>query len=335
MQWSCAARSSTLPETSMFRNLSTDALGFWAPQNEQIELALSFGFKSIDVDIVDYAEQVESRGVEKARRLIDSAKIKLGAFRLPVDLDADEPTYRQQFDKLAGYARLAAELGCHRSIAMVAPASDRRPLHENFELHRTRLLEVARVFEAQKIQLGLDFDALPHHREGKEFAFVSAFDALSKLVETVARSNLGLVIDTWQLHVSGSGLEAVRKLPAERVVYVKIADAPTSAPRDQLKEEHRLLSKTPGAIDLVGYVKALTAMNYAGPITPFPHFGQFHGRRRDQAIRIIAEAMDEIWRGAGLPAALRQPKLAIAPPPEPKEEPPSEEAQAEEVEQPA
>lgn len=314
----------------MIRNLSTDALGFWAPQNEQIELALSYGFKSIDLDVVDYSEQVESRGVQKARRLIDSAKIKLGAFRLPVDLDGDEPTYRPQLEKLGAYARLAAELGCQRAIATVVPASNLRPLHENFELHRARLVDVARALDTHKIQLGLDFDALPQHREEKQFQFVSSFDALTKLVDTVGRPNVGLVVDCWQLYASGSGLEAIRKASPERIVYFKIADAPSAASRDQLKEEQRLLTKASGAIDLVGYVKALTAMNYTGPITPVLHFGQFHGRRRDQAIRIIAEAMDEVWRGAGLPPALRQPKLALAPRPEPVEEPLTEE-----VEQPA
>ncbi len=322
----------------MFRNLSTDALGFWAPQNEQIELALSFGFKSIEIDIVDFAEQVQSRGADKARRLIDSAKIKIGAFRLPVDLEADDATYGQKTQPLANWAALAGQIGCTRALVSVAPASDLRPLHENFELHRARLAEIATALAAQKIKLGVQFSALPHLREGKAHEFVKDFDTLVKLVTAVARENVGLVVDVWQMHAAGSGIDAVRSLPAERIVYVKIADAPADVPRDQLKEEHRLLPGAGGAIDLVGLVTLLNSMKYAGPITPVLHFGQFHGRRRDQAIRQIALAMDDVWRGAGLPPALVS--RSLAPPPVvaavPKEAVPKEaEETPEEAAQPA
>ena len=72
----------------------------------------------------------------------------------------------------------------------------------------------------------------------------------------------------------------------------------------------------------------LTETKYAGPITPVLHFGQFHGRRRDQAIRQIAQAMDEVWRGAGLPPALVARAYtgygAPPPPPPPPVEVPAE-----------
>jgi sugar phosphate isomerase/epimerase len=322
----------------MFRNLSTDALGFWAPQNEQIELALSFGFKSIDIDVVDFAEQVQSRGPDKARRLINSAKIKIGAFRLPVDLEADDATYRQRVQPLDNWGTLAGQIGCTRALISVAAASEVRPMHENFELHRSRLSEIATALAAQKIKLGVQFSALAHLREGKPHEFVKDFDTLVKLVNAVGRDNVGVVVDAWQMHAAGSGIDAVRSLPVDRIVYVKIADAPADVPRDQLKEEQRLLPGAGGAIDLVGLVTVLTQMKYAGPITPVLHFGQFHGRRRDQAIRQIAQAMDDVWRGAGLPPALVARTYAPAPAPvaaTPAKEPEQAKEQEEEAAQPA
>ena len=68
----------------MFKNLNTEALGLSASQSELIELALSFGFKGIDLDVVDFSAQVKEHGLPKARRLLDSAKLKIGAFKLPV-----------------------------------------------------------------------------------------------------------------------------------------------------------------------------------------------------------------------------------------------------------
>ena len=47
----------------MFRNLSTEGLGVSGRQSEIIELALSFGFKGIDLDLVDFQQQVQVNGL--------------------------------------------------------------------------------------------------------------------------------------------------------------------------------------------------------------------------------------------------------------------------------
>ncbi len=57
----------------MFRNLSPQALGISGRQSEIIELSLSYGFKGIDVDMVDFQQTVKASNLAHARRLIDSA----------------------------------------------------------------------------------------------------------------------------------------------------------------------------------------------------------------------------------------------------------------------
>ena len=74
----------------MFRNLSTVCLPLSGRPSELIELALSFGFDSMDIDIVDFQQQAEAFGVEHARRLMVSARLKNGLFHLPVDLAGDD-----------------------------------------------------------------------------------------------------------------------------------------------------------------------------------------------------------------------------------------------------
>ena len=293
----------------MFRNLSTDALGFWAPQNEQIELALSFGFKSIDFGLVDFSEQVESRGIDKARRLIDSAKIRVGAFRLPVNLEAENEAFATQIQQLKAIVPLAANLECTRSIVKVAPATDRLPMHENFELHRARLAEVGEALAPHNVRLGVGFDAPAHWRDENQFEFVHDHDTLVKLVDAVGHESIGFLIDCWQLHVCGTPLDAVRDL-VPRTVYVQVADAPAGAATAKLKEDARMSPSAAGAIDVERFIKILLESKYEGPITPVVHFGQFQGRRRDQAIWLIGQALDEIWEAVGLPRVLK-------PPPEP------------------
>ena len=63
-------------ELVMFKNLSTQALGITAMrESEKIELALTFGFRGIDLDIDEFHQRIQTSDLERASRLIRSAKI--------------------------------------------------------------------------------------------------------------------------------------------------------------------------------------------------------------------------------------------------------------------
>ena len=68
-------------------------------------MALTYGFEGIDLAVVDFATRARLRGVPYARRLIDSAKIALGTFALPVDWEGDEETFEKDLAKLPEWRR--------------------------------------------------------------------------------------------------------------------------------------------------------------------------------------------------------------------------------------
>ena len=57
----------------MYKNLNAQALGISGQDSELIELALSYGFKGLSLNLVDFAEQVASQGMARASRLLVSA----------------------------------------------------------------------------------------------------------------------------------------------------------------------------------------------------------------------------------------------------------------------
>ena len=129
----------------MFKNLNPGALGVTGHQSEIIELALTYGFGGMDLNVVEFATRARLKSVEYARRLIDSAKLKLGSFALPFDWETDDETFAKDIAKLPEYAQAAVAAGCTRCIVTVAPANDTRPYHENFEFHRRRFQEICKV----------------------------------------------------------------------------------------------------------------------------------------------------------------------------------------------
>ena len=141
----------------MFKNLCPETMGISGRDSEVIELALSNGFKGLDLDLVGFAEQVQTQGLARAARLITSARLKIGSFAVPVRCDEEAGIYQADLEKLAPLAEIARSLGCTRATTTIVAGSDLRPFHENFETHRRRLAEVARVLAGFDIRLGVGF----------------------------------------------------------------------------------------------------------------------------------------------------------------------------------
>jgi sugar phosphate isomerase/epimerase len=286
----------------MFKNLNVQSLGISGSQSEIIELTLSYGFKSLDVDIVEFAQRVEEDGLSKARRLLDSAKLKIASFALPLPLESEDDAFRQDLERLAKLAPLAAELGCTRAVTTVAPATDRRPFHENFEFHRKRLSEVSRVLEPLKIRLGVGFDASPAARQGKSFQFIADLEALLLLLSMVGSRHVGVALDLWQVHLS-SGMDKLQKVSPGQVMALEVSDAAANVAHGALTDEHRLLPGETGVIDVPAVLTFLAEKGYDGPVTPKAHPQRFAGLRRDAIAKLAGGQLDQVWKAARLSPA--------------------------------
>jgi sugar phosphate isomerase/epimerase len=296
----------------MFKNLNPSALGISGHQSEIIELTLTYGFAGLDVNMVEFSARARLKGMAYARRLIDSARIRVGTFTLPMEWDTDDESFQKDLKKLAEYAACAAELGCTCATAVLAPAGDKRPYHENFEFHRHRFQDICAVLQPTGVRLAVGFLAAEYHRRNQVFQFVHDLDALTLLLNMVGAPNLGLLLDAWEITACGASLEAVRKLPVGQIVAVQLAEMPANILPADLDDKSRLLPAVEGArIDLVGLLSILQEKGYEGPVTVKPSRTAFQTRRRETVVKQTAESLDKLWRAAGLPPAVR-PVLAGA-----------------------
>jgi sugar phosphate isomerase/epimerase len=296
----------------MFKNLSPSALGISGHQSEIIELALTYGFTGLDVNMAEFAARVRLKGMAYARRLIDSARIRVGTFALPLEWDTDDESFQKDLKKLGEYAGCAAELGCICATAVLAPAGDKRPYHENFEFHRHRFHDICAVLKPAGVRLAVGFLAAEHYRRNQVFQFVHDLDALMLLLNMVSAPNLGLLLDAWEITACGATLDAVRKLPVDQIVAVQVAEMPADVSLAELDEKSRLLPAVEEArIDVVGFLNILREKGFDGPVTVKPSRTAFQTRRREAIVKQTAEALEKVWRAAGLPPTVR-PVLAGA-----------------------
>jgi len=284
----------------MFKNLSSKHLGISGSQSELIELALSFGFKGLDLDIVEFTEQVAAKGLPHARRLLDSSKLQVGAFVLPTRWQEDDETFKEDLAKLPSWAAIASEAGYRRAVTVIDPASDERPFHQNFEHCKRRLNDLGKALEPHNIRLGVGFSADASLRKDRAFEFIHGLDTLQLLFSSVSARNVGIVVDLFDLHVAGGSIEDLRKVGAAKLVGVLLADAPADTPATQCTPAQRLLPGETGAIDSTAALVLLAELGYDGPITPTAHSDQLKGLRREAAVKKVGEAIDRVWKAAGL-----------------------------------
>jgi len=288
----------------MFRNLSTVGLPLSGRPSELIELALSFGFDAMDIDLLDFQQQAEAFGVPHARRLMVSARLKSGTFHLPVDLAADEADYKEHMAALPKRLELAAAAEAARAVTTVAPASDEHSFKDFFELYRKRLNEVGDLLAQHGIMLGLTIRPEAEAREGKTHQFIHTFEGLLGLV-AVAHERIGAIADAWALHVTGEPLDMIARVPQGRLVEVRLSDAPRDVAPAEMNHTHRLMPGDTGVIPMGAVLSQAKAAGFDGPVTPWADRSTLVGRGREKIVRLAGDRLETAWKEAGLPIAPR------------------------------
>jgi sugar phosphate isomerase/epimerase len=288
----------------MFRNLSIVGLPLSGRPSELIEMALSFGFDSMDLDLIDFQQQAKVYGVEHARRLMVSARLKVGVFKLPVDLGGDEESFAKDLEALADRLDLAVEAEAARAVATVEPASDEHSFKDNFERYRTRLQAVGDLLEPRGIMLGLAVNPDPAARVEKTHAFLHTLEGLLGLV-AVSHPQVGVVADPFAMHAAGEPLSMIREIPEGKIVELRLSDAPADVPPGELTIAQRLLPGETGTIDIVAVLKDAEAAKFDGCVTPWAARATITGRGRERIVRLAGDRLIRAWKDTGLPEVPR------------------------------
>lgn len=279
----------------MYLSLTPRMIGVSASYEEGAALAAEFGFKGYYVDVA----YLMTSGADAVRKLLESHGLRPGVFFFPVNFREGDAIYQKSLEELPEIAEAASRAGCLRTSVHIWSFSDELDFDANFAFHRDRLAPAAKILADHGISLGLEFLGPKSLREGRRYAFVHTIEGMLELCRAVG-PNTGLLLDAWHWHTSGSNLEAIRALKAEDVVDVHINDAPAGIPMDELIDTVRCLPGDTGVIDLTGFLQALQAIGYDGPVTVEPFNEELNRLPAREAVERTATAARKVWKAAGL-----------------------------------
>ncbi|MFO0914797.1 MAG: TIM barrel protein [Pirellulales bacterium] len=281
----------------MYRNFDPASLGISGRPSEVIELALNYGFRGMDLDLDEFARSADDKGFDWAARYLPRRQLKITGGDLPVDLGATETEFTVQLEQLAQRLPYFTQLGVETLYYVVSPSSPQRPYHENFELHRTRLLRVSDLLRPTEICVAIGMNAVQSEREAGAYQFVWQSDALTTLVKTVGADNVGLLLDTWQWHLGGGTIAKLQDFPVSLVATVRMADLPTDFNLLSVTRDDRLMPATTGVVPNSEIWNWLAQGQYQRGITVAPSSAATRGLTRDRTVARSVEALDLVQQG--------------------------------------
>jgi len=246
-------------------------------------------------------EAVEPRGEELASISADQVQATLADLKaknlvwaaagLPVDFRADEALFRKGMTELPRIAAGLQRAGVTRMGTWLTPNSDTLTYRPHFAQTAARLREMGTVLKDHGLRLGLEYVGTQRSLVGRRYPFVHTLAETRELIAEAGTGNLGLVLDTWHWWTAGDTVDDIRTLTNDDVVSVDLNDAPAGIEKRDQRDGQRELPLATGVIDTAGFLNALQAIGYDGPVRPEPFSQAVNAMDNDEACAVAGAAL--------------------------------------------
>jgi len=277
-----------------YKNLGYGHIGVKANQLQALDYAVKYGFDSITPNLGEF----ENKSTTEIREWVETMKenhVRYGASGLPVQFRKDEDQFQKGLMRLPKQASVLKQLSVKRMATWIPPGHNQLTYLQNFEQHRKRLREVAKVLEDNGIRLGLEFIGPRTSRARYRFPFICTQLGMMELVEAIGTANTGLLLDSWHWYTSHGTVEELLQLSNKDVIHIHVNDAPSGIPIDQQIDNRRKLPVTAGVIDLKGFINALVKIGYDGPVECEPFDQELRKMEDNAALQKTIESLNRLW----------------------------------------
>ncbi len=296
----------------MYKSLNTEILGISGRQSEIIELALTYGFRGIEIDIVDLVKRCQRGSFESASRFLASSKLKISGFDAPIDLDSDEESFASQLAILNGVAEIAGRAGAKTAILTIPSGTDRLPYHEYFDVIRKRIDQIAQVFAKEEVRVALTFQVAALTATDKQFKFVRDVEGFSAIVRACTAKNIGIIYDSWNWFIGGGTEAALGQIGLQRVLLARLADC-----RDGVAASAATLDdcQLPGTADVIDNLAIMQKFAEAGLDIAVAARGNAADTSitRESLVGMAQDSLDRIFEAVGVPSVKRRPDMFAEP----------------------
>ena len=294
----------------MLHSIATVCLSGTLPQ--KLEATAAARFDAVEIFESDLTYFEGSPG--DVRQLAGDLGLEVALFQPFRDFEG-APRERQQrnLDRAERKFDLMTELGTNRLLLCSNVAPDTIPDDQAAVDDLARLAE-----RAGRRGIIVGYEALAWGRH------VRTWSHAWRIVEAVAQPSLGLIVDSFHTLSLGDDPSGLAQVPGERIVFVQVADAPRLQMDVLSWSRHFRCFPGQGDLDVAGFLAAVLASGYGGPVSLEVFNDEFRAASTRQTavdgrrgLLFLEEQTRERMASAEAPAALRAARSAdlFAPPP--------------------
>lgn len=271
-------------------DLRCGSLGVETDQEGAITLAAKHGFESVAPEASFLAELTEGQRKEYPDRLKERGLV-WGAAGLTVEFRKDEKSFQETLRRLPAEAKAMQQAGVTRVGTWLSPRHDQLTYVANFRQHARRLRECVRILGDHGQRFGMEYVGPKTLWASGRHSFIHSMAETRDLIAEIGQNNVGFVLDSWHWYTAHESVADLMTLSNGDVVACDLNDAPVGIEVDQQIDNHRELPAATGVIDLKGFLGALVAIGYDGPVRAEPFNDVLNKLDNEPAVAATARSM--------------------------------------------
>ncbi len=224
---------------------------------QDLEYCEKHGYDGIEIRTMDkLPEYLASHSIQDLQNFFATHHLKPLALNALVFFNnRDDAGHQQMLAEFREMVAVAAAIGAPYVVA-VPLVTDQKILKD--AIHRSAvdvLRQLSLVAVPSGVRIAVEFIGHPQ-------CTVNTFGQCYDIIQSVARDNVGMVVDCFHFHAMGSRLEDLQAARGEKIFILHMDDA-ENYPIGILRDEDRVWPGL-GVIDLDGIVSTLRDIGYAG-----------------------------------------------------------------------
>ncbi len=292
----------------MYKSLSCDLLDISGRQSEIIELALTYGFRGIEIDMDDLVKRCQRSSFENASRFLASSKLEIAGFDAPIDLDSDDETFSVRLAQLNAVAEIAGRASANTAIVTIPHGTNRLPYPEYFDVVRNRIDQIAEIFAKEGVRVALTFHVHAPDAEEKQFKFVRDVEGFTAVIRACSSKNVAILYDSWNWFIGGGSAEQLEQIGLQRVAGLRLSDCTAEVAAEAATLDDCLL---PGMTGVIDNTSVLQKFAEAGLKLPVAARGKTleESPTRDALVAAAQDSLYKAFESAGIPSETRRPEM--------------------------
>ncbi|WP_158734598.1 2-keto-myo-inositol isomerase [Alteribacillus sp. YIM 98480] len=254
---------------------------------KDLELCEKHGYDYIEIRTEDkLPEYLENHSIEELAGFFQNNHIKPLAMNALVFFNnRSKEDHQANIEEFKDTLEKAKKIGAEYIVA-VPLVTEEKILKEDIKKSAVEVLtELSTLADAYGIKVALEFVGHPQ-------CTINTFGQAYDIVETVNRSNVGLVLDCFHFHAMGSDMEDLKKADADKIFILHIDDT-EDFPIGFLTDEDRVWPGQ-GAIDLDGIISTVKEKGFDGAVSVELFRPEYYKLEADEAIKTAKETTLEV-----------------------------------------